>query len=158
MPDTTPSATQRLLGVVERAEPQRIHHGDRASAHGEDVAEDAADAGRRALVRLDRRRVVVALDANGCRDAVADIHDAGVLARADEHAFPGRRQALEVDARRLVGAVLGPHDRIHRQLEVVRLAAEDAADVVELGVGEPERPVDRRRQRLPGSAEVTRPP
>ena len=51
-------------------------------AHGEDVAQDAADAGGRALVGLDGRRVVVALDADGGGDAVADVDHAGVLARA----------------------------------------------------------------------------
>ena len=72
-------------GVVERAEPQRVHEGDGPGAHGEDVAEDAADAGGRALVGLDRRGVVVALDADGGGDAVAHVDHAGVLARADEH-------------------------------------------------------------------------
>ena len=37
-----------------RAEAQRIEHRDRPRAHREDVAHDAADAGRRALVGLDR--------------------------------------------------------------------------------------------------------
>ena len=85
MPDTTPSAIQRLRGVVERAEAQRVHQRDRARAHREDVADDAADAGRRALVGLDRGRVVVALDADRDGDAVADVDDAGALARTDEH-------------------------------------------------------------------------
>ena len=43
------------------------------------------DPGRRALVRLDGGRVVVALDADGGGDAVAHVDHAGVLARADEH-------------------------------------------------------------------------
>ena len=47
---------------LQRAEAQRIEQGDRPRAHREDVAHDAADAGRRALVRLDRRRVVVRFD------------------------------------------------------------------------------------------------
>ncbi len=43
------------LGVrrIGRAEPQLVHHGDRSRPHGEDVADDAADAGRRSLVGLD---------------------------------------------------------------------------------------------------------
>ena len=131
-------------GVVERPEPQRVHDGDRPGAHGEDVAQDAADAGGRALVGLDGGRVVVALDADGGGDAVADVDDAGALARADEHALALGGQPLEVDARRLVGAVLGPHHRVHGQLEVVRLPPEDATDVVELVVGEAEGPVERR--------------
>ena len=85
-------------GVVERPEPQRVHQGDGAGAHREDVAEDAADAGGRALVGLDGRRVVVALDADGGGDAVADVDHAGVLARADEHARPFGGQPAQVDA------------------------------------------------------------
>ena len=42
--------------------------------------------GRRTLERLDERRVVVALDLEGDRPALADVDDAGVLA---EH---GRRR------------------------------------------------------------------
>ena len=38
------------------AEAQGIEDGDRAGAHREDVAQDPADAGRGALVRLDRGR------------------------------------------------------------------------------------------------------
>jgi hypothetical protein len=44
-----------------RAEAQRVHRRDRPRAHGEDVAQDAADAGRRALIGLDEGGVVVAL-------------------------------------------------------------------------------------------------
>ena len=55
--------------VVEDAEAQRVHQRDRPRAHREDVADDAADAGGRALVRLDRGRVVVALDAHRDRRA-----------------------------------------------------------------------------------------
>ena len=41
--------------VRDRAEAQRIHHRDRPRAHGKDVAQNAADAGGRALKRLDER-------------------------------------------------------------------------------------------------------
>ena len=70
--------------------------GDRPRAHGEDVAQDAADAGRRALVRLDERRVVVALDLEDRGEPVADVDRAGVLARALQHARARRRQLLQV--------------------------------------------------------------
>ena len=75
---------QHPVGVVgvERAEPERVHHRDRPGAHRQDVADDAADAGRRALVGLDVRRVVVALDLEGDRVALADVDHAGVLADA----------------------------------------------------------------------------
>src|SRR5713226_3913841 len=38
---------------VERPKTQRVHHGNRAGAHGEDVAQDAAYAGGSALKRFD---------------------------------------------------------------------------------------------------------
>src|SRR4029453_11935142 len=44
--------------MIEAAEAQRVEVGNRARAHGEDVAHDAADAGRRALIGLDERRMV----------------------------------------------------------------------------------------------------
>ena len=72
-------------GVVEGPEAQRVHERDRSGTHREDVAEDAADTGGGALIRLDRGRVVVALDAYRRGDAVAHIDDARVLARPDDH-------------------------------------------------------------------------
>ncbi len=49
-------ARLRMIGC---AEAQRVHVGDGTRAHREDVAHDAADAGRRALERLDVGGVVV---------------------------------------------------------------------------------------------------
>ena len=122
------------VGRVEGAEPQRVHHRDRAGAHREDVADDAADAGGRTLVGLDVRRVVVALDLEGDRVALADVDDAGVLADAGQHLADSRvscgdlGELLEVHLGGLVGAVLAPHHRVHRQLRAGRPAAEDLAD------------------------------
>jgi hypothetical protein len=61
------------------AEAQRVEHGDRPRADGEDVAQDAADAGGRALERLDRARVVVRLDLERDGQAVAHVDRARVL-------------------------------------------------------------------------------
>ena len=69
-------------GRVEIAEAQRVEQRDRPRAHREDVADDAADAGGRALIRLDERRVVVRLDLEDGGEPVADVDRAGVLARA----------------------------------------------------------------------------
>lgn len=95
------------VGVVDVAEAQGVHHGDGAGAHRDDVADDAADAGRRALERLDVARVVVALDLEGDGPALADVDDSGVLAHADhEVLLHGGRDLLpelaEVHLRRLV--------------------------------------------------------
>ncbi len=121
------------VGGVERAEAQRVHHRDRPGAHREDVADDATDARGGALVGLDVRRVVVALDLEGDRVALADVDDAGVLADAGQHLagdglLGNLGELLEVHLRALVGAVLAPHHRVHRQLGARRAAAEDLAD------------------------------
>ena len=71
--------------IIQATEAQRIHHGDGARTHRKDVAQDAADSGGRALVRLDRGGVVVALDAHRDGEAVTDVDDAGALTGADEH-------------------------------------------------------------------------
>ena len=129
-------------GIVDGAEPQGIHEGDGPCTHGEDVAEDPPDPGGRPLVGLDRRRVVVRLDADGGGDAVADVDHAGVLARAHEHPRRLGRKPPEVDATALVGTVLRPHHRVHGQLQRVGGPAEDSLDGGGLVVGQPECPVE----------------
>jgi len=62
------------------AEAQEIEARDRPRPHGEDVAQDAADAGRGALIGLDIARMVVALHLEHNRQTIADIDDTGILA------------------------------------------------------------------------------
>ena len=78
------------VGGVGGAEAQLIHHRDRPSSHRHDVAHDAADTGGRALIGLDERRVVVGLDLEGHRPAVADVDHSGVLADSGQHAAAHR--------------------------------------------------------------------
>src|SRR4029453_13311053 len=87
------------LGMIGRAEAQRIHVGDRARAHGEHVAHDAADASRGALIGLDIGRVIVALYLEHGRQAVAEIDHARVLARPLNHLRALGRQLPEPDLR-----------------------------------------------------------
>ncbi len=148
---------------VELAEAQRVEDRDRPRADREDVAEDAADPGRRPLEGFDRARVVVGLDLEGDRVAVADVDGAGVLARPHHHPLALGRQPPQQLARVLVGAVLGPEQAEHRQLDVVRLAPELLDDQLELGVGKPQlavlgdldrhagAPRPRRRPRRPAA-------
>ena len=84
-------------GVGRIAESEGVENGDGAGAHREDVAEDAADAGRRALGRLDRARMIVGFDLERNRQAVADRDHPGVLARTGDDAVGGRAcgQGLE---------------------------------------------------------------
>ena len=125
------------LRRVERAESQRVEQRDRPRAHGEDVAHDAADAGRGALVRLDGRRVVVRLDLEHGAVAAADVDGAGVLTAAlGEHARARAGEEAQQRLAVLVAAVLAPHRAEHAKLDVVGLAVEQRDDLVVLGNGE----------------------
>ena len=88
--------------VVGPAELERIEQRHRARAHGHDVAQDAADAGGGALVRLDGTRMVVRLELERDGETVADAHHAGVLTRTGEHVVDLRRQACAAAARELL--------------------------------------------------------
>ena len=79
--------------VIERPEAQAVEHRDRTGAHGEHVAQDPAHAGRRALVRLDRGRVVVRLDLEGDRPSVGQAEHAGILAGPLDHLRAGGRES-----------------------------------------------------------------
>ena len=125
------------VGVVDGAEAEGVHDGDRACAHRDDVAHDAADAGRGALERLHVARVVVALDLERDRPALADIHHPGVLAHADHEVLRHLGADLlpelpQPDLARLVGAVLAPHHRVHRELAARGAPAEDRLDALVL--------------------------
>ena len=98
-----------VAGVIGRAEAERIHHGDGAGAHGENVAQDAADAGGRALERLNETGVIVGFDLEGDGVALADVDDAGVFSGALQDHLAAGGELLEMQAGALVGAVLAPH-------------------------------------------------
>jgi hypothetical protein len=78
---------------VERAEAQRVEHGDRPRPDREHVAEDAPDAGRRPLEGLDRTRMVVRLDLEGDREPVAHVDRARVLAWPHDHVLALGRES-----------------------------------------------------------------
>ena len=129
--------------IVGGAEAQPVEQRDRSRAHRRDVAQDPADAGRGALERLHRGGVVVALDLEGDGEPVAEVEHAGVLAGALEHARALARQPPQQQGGVLVAAVLRPHQREDRELEVVRLALEQRDDTIVLAVREPELAVER---------------
>ena len=92
--------------------------------------------GGRSLVGLHRRGMVVALDLHGHGHAAADVHDAGVLARALQHVVALGGEALQQRLGVLVAAVLAPHEREDGQLHVGGLPALDRADAVVLPAGQ----------------------
>ena len=140
VPDPADGAVEVEAGGAE-AEP--VEQRDRACAHGDDVAEDPADTGRRSLEGLDRGGMVVALNLERACEAVAEVDDPCVLTRSLQHRRPFGREARKQRRRVLVPAMLGPQEREDAQLEVVRVAPEKTPDMVELPVCEAERAVER---------------
>jgi hypothetical protein len=130
-------------GVVGRAEPEPVQDRDRACAHCDDVPEDPADARGGPLERLDRRRVVVRLHLERQGLAVAEVDHARVLARALEYGVAPGGQPLQQQRRMLVAAVLRPEEGEDRELEAVRIPAEQLHDPGELPVRQPQRTVQR---------------
>ena len=104
-------------------EAQRIHYGYRPRSHGEDVAKNAADARGCALKRLYERGMVMRLDLESAGPAIPDVDDAGILARSLDYAAAAGGQALQMDARRLVGAVFAPHHAEDAEFGEGRLAS-----------------------------------
>ena len=68
-------------GRVEGTEAERVQKTDGPRTHREDVADDAADAGRGTLIGLDKRRMVVRLDLEDRRESTANIDGTGILSR-----------------------------------------------------------------------------
>ena len=135
MADARDRALELPAGLTEA---QAVEQRDRPRAHGHDVSEDAADPGRGALERLDGARVVVALDLERDGLTLAEVDHARVLAGPLEHARALGGKAAQQGRRVLVRAVLRPEQREDGELEMVRLAAQELLDTVELPVGQPE--------------------
>src|ERR1700755_2062959 len=104
------------LRMFRRTKAQRIEAGDRASAHGEDVTQNAANARGRTLIRLDVALVVVALHLEDHGLAITDVDDAGVFARSLDHPRRLGRQSPQVQARGFIRAMLVPHRRENPEL------------------------------------------
>src|SRR5262249_51490251 len=86
---------------------------------------DSADSRRRALIRLNERRMVVRLNFENRRQAIADVHSPCVFSRSLEDLRALRGESLQVHARTLVAAVLGPHHGEDAELRQVGLAPEE---------------------------------
>jgi hypothetical protein len=76
--------------------------------------------------------VIVALDFERDRPAIADIDNTGVFfARFDQNVRPGGGKFLQFFSRIFVRAVLAPHDRENAELGEVRFTPEDFFDALE---------------------------
>src|ERR1700674_5778799 len=109
--DSRPRRSSRAqLGICRNgSKPQRVHHRHRPRAHGENIAQNSADARGRSLKWFDERRMIMRLDFECAGPAVADVNDSGILPRPLHHQLAAGRQALQVNARRLIRTVLAPH-------------------------------------------------
>ena len=117
----------RMFRIAER---NRVQTGDRPRAHREHVAQDAADAGGRALIGLDVARMVVALHLEDHGEPVADIDDAGILARPLDHPRRIGRQSAQMHFRGFVRAMLVPHRREDAELGQRRFAPDQVEDAL----------------------------
>ena len=119
-----------VLLLVERSKAQAVHRRDGPCAHRKDVAQNAADARRRALERFNERRMVVRLDLECNGEAVADIDDSRVFTRPLQHPRASRRQSPQVNARAFVAAVLAPHHTEDAELCDCRLPLQDGDNLL----------------------------
>ena len=129
--------------VVRRAEAEAVEQRDRARAH------------RETSRRIPPTPVAAPWNGstadgwlwlstlNATAEPLAEVDHAGVLARPLEDARPVAREPPEQERRVLVPAVLRPEQREDRELEVVRLAAQQRDDAVELPVREAELAMER---------------
>ena len=85
----------RGFWMCGHAERQAVHRGNRAGAHGENIAQNAAHAGGSALIRFDVRRVVVAFHLKDHRLPVAYIDNAGIFPRPADHLWPRGGQGAQ---------------------------------------------------------------
>ena len=82
------------------------------------------------------------LDPYGGGNPVAHVDDAGVLTRSDENPWRLGGETPEVDTAALVGAVLGPHHRVHGKFERVGRTIQDLVDPPGFVVGQAEGTVE----------------
>jgi hypothetical protein len=92
------------------------------------IVKDAADARRRALIRLDERGVIVRFNLERRAPPVADVDDTRVLARPLHQQLTFGGQPAKVYLGRLVRAMLRPHHRKDPQLGEVRFAPHQLFD------------------------------
>ena len=108
----------RIRGI-SGPEAKGVHNGNGTRAHRQNVANDATDAGGRTLIGLYVRRVIVALDLEGHGPTITDVDYTCIFANADEKLWPAfggllLSELTQVNLGGLVGAVLTPHDAVHR--------------------------------------------
>ena len=95
--DTGDHAGDDVAGalMLGHAEAQGVHGRNRTGPHGEDIAQNAADAGGRALIGFDVGGVVVALHLEDNGLTIVNVDHPGILTGALQHARTFGRQGAE---------------------------------------------------------------
>src|SRR6266550_149627 len=124
MPETTPVKSRRFAAIFEF--PSMIR------PHRKNVSNDSANTCGCALKRLDRARVIMALDFERDCPTVANVdHSRIFFARFDQNIRAGRGKLLQFLPRIFVRAMFAPHHGKNTELREVRLAPEDFLDPLE---------------------------
>ena len=121
-----------LRNTGEGSESERIHNGDGARAHGENIAQNAAHAGGRALEGFNVAGVVVGFNLERDYPAAANADDSRVLARSLNHILTFGGEFAQVKSRAFVRAMLAPHHAEHAQLGIGWLASQQRDDFLVL--------------------------
>src|SRR3984893_12004655 len=117
--------------IGDCAETQRVQTKFRPRAHGKDVADDSANAGGCALERLNCTWMIVTLDLEGDRPAIANIHDAGIFFTSlHQNIWSARRKFLQFFSRIFVRAVLAPHHGKDSELGQIWFTPENFLDAL----------------------------
>ena len=116
------------LGMIRPPEAKRIEVRNWPCAHREDIAEDTANARRRALIRFNVARVIMRLHLENRGQFLAiwpitNINHARIFAGAADHLWASGWQFLQMNPRAFVGAMLRPHHREYTKLCQIGLTA-----------------------------------
>ena len=117
-------------GVFKGAETQCIQQRDRASSHGEDVPQDAADAGGGTLEGLHSRGVVVAFNLESQAMAFPQVDHTGIFTRTHQNSGTFRWKPPQQRPGVAIAAVFGPHHPEHPQLGTVGLPSKPPTDLL----------------------------
>ncbi len=106
--------------MVEIPKAQGVHHGNWPCAHRNNVANNATNTGSSALEGFDEAGVVVTFNLEGHRPPFTNIDYTRVFSHAHHQVFGHGvvhffTELTQVNLGGLVGAVLAPHHRVHRQ-------------------------------------------
>src|ERR1700730_2147656 len=102
--------------ILNGPKPQGIHHRNWPRAHGENIAQNAANTGRRALERFDKGRMVMRLNLESACPSVANIDNAGIFSGSLNYKAAPCGQSFQVYARRFIRTMLAPHHAKNSQL------------------------------------------